>query len=74
MDSVTEVLIQKAIDKMMVGRTSIVIAHRLSTIEKADKIVVMEKGRLREVGSHTELLNQKGAYYNLYQNQFHARK
>ncbi|MDR2084079.1 MAG: ABC transporter ATP-binding protein/permease [Bacteroidales bacterium] len=64
-DTRTEVLIQKGIDKLMVGRTSFVIAHRLSTVKNADEILVIEKGRIVERGSHTELMNLKGRYYEL---------
>jgi ATP-binding cassette, subfamily B, multidrug efflux pump len=69
-DTETEILIQKAIEKLLVGRTAIVIAHRLSTIQSADKIIVMHKGEIREVGNHQELLAQKGIYYKLYQLQY----
>jgi len=69
-DAQTEELIQRALVKLMKGRTSIVIAHRLSTIEKADRILVMHKGRLRESGTHKELLAQKGIYYTLHETQF----
>ena len=69
-DTETEVLIQKAIEKMLKGRTSIVIAHRLSTIQKADKILVMHKGELRESGTHQQLLTRRGIYYKLYQLQY----
>ncbi len=69
-DTETELLIQKALDKLMQSRTSIIIAHRLSTIEKADRILVMHKGELREFGTHQELLASKGIYYALYQTQF----
>lgn len=70
LDSETESLIQEALDRLMTGRTSIVIAHRLSTIVKADIIVVMEKGNIREKGSHTELLELGGIYASLYNQQF----
>ena len=69
-DTETEVLIQKAIEKLLVGRTSIVIAHRLSTIQNADKIIVMHKGEVREIGTHHELLSNRGIYYRLYQLQY----
>lgn len=69
-DTETEEMIQNAIDKLMKGRTAIVIAHRLSTIQKADKIIVVDKGRLVEQGTHDELLRQEGAYANLYQMQY----
>ncbi len=65
-DSESEQLIQHAIDTMIQGRTSIVIAHRLSTIRKADEIIVLDKGRIIEQGNHKELLEAKGAYYQLY--------
>jgi ATP-binding cassette subfamily B protein len=69
-DAQTEAMIQTALDKLMQNRTSIIIAHRLSTIEKADRILVMHKGILRESGTHAELLARKGIYYTLYQTQF----
>jgi ATP-binding cassette subfamily B multidrug efflux pump len=65
-DTETEILIQTAIQKLLANRTAFVIAHRLSTIQKADKIVVMHKGEIREMGTHQELLNQKGIYHKLY--------
>jgi ATP-binding cassette subfamily B multidrug efflux pump len=65
-DTETEILIQSAIQKLLANRTAFVIAHRLSTVQKADKIVVMHKGEIREMGTHQELLNQKGIYYKLY--------
>jgi ATP-binding cassette subfamily B protein len=70
LDSETETLIQEALEHLMQGRTSFVIAHRLSTIVKADLIVVMEKGVIREMGSHQELLQQGGVYAGLYNQQF----
>ena len=69
-DTETENLIQKALEQLMAGRTSIIIAHRLSTIEKADKIIVMHYGEMREIGTHKELLKQKGIYYKLYDMQY----
>jgi ATP-binding cassette, subfamily B, multidrug efflux pump len=70
-DSETEFLVSKALDTMMKGRTSLVIAHRLSTIHHADKILVMHKGRIRETGTHRELLMQKdGIYRRLYELQY----
>ena len=69
-DSRSEILIQKGLDKLMEGRTSIVIAHRLSTIRNADTILVLEKGQIVERGSHSELLKLKGKYYSLYEEQF----
>jgi subfamily B ATP-binding cassette protein MsbA len=70
LDSETESLIQEALDRLMANRTSFVIAHRLSTIVKADKIVVMEQGVIREAGSHAELLQLDGLYAALYNQQF----
>jgi ATP-binding cassette subfamily B protein len=69
-DAESELLIQNAIDKVIKGRTSIIIAHRLSTIKKADKIIVLERGEIKEMGSHTELIDKKGHYFELYQKQF----
>jgi ATP-binding cassette subfamily B protein len=69
-DTDTEVLIRQAMDELLAGRTSIVIAHRLSTIQSADRIVVLHKGRVREVGAHQELLAARGIYYRLYQLQY----
>ena len=65
-DTETELLIQDALNKLMKGRTSLIIAHRLSTIKNVDKIIVIHKGKIREVGTHQELLNQRGLYYKLY--------
>lgn len=72
-DTRTEILIQKAMDKLMKGRTSFIIAHRLSTIRDADLILVMDKGNIVEQGNHEELLNKKGFYYNLYNSQFETK-
>ena len=69
-DTETEIQIRTAIDRLMQGRTSIIIAHRLSTIQRCDKIIVMHKGSIREVGSHQELLAKRGIYYKLYQLQY----
>jgi ATP-binding cassette subfamily B protein/subfamily B ATP-binding cassette protein MsbA len=69
-DTETERLIQEALLRLMEGRTSIAIAHRLSTIQHADKILVMHHGKIREVGSHQELLAKRGYYYRLYQLQY----
>jgi len=69
-DTESELLIQNAIDKLMKGRTAIVIAHRLSTIQKADTILVMEKGKIVESGTHTELLKNKNHYSQLYEIQY----
>jgi len=69
-DTETELLIRDAIEKLMVGRTCIIIAHRLSTIQNADRIIVLHRGRIREMGTHQELLKLKGIYWKLYQLQY----
>lgn len=63
----TESLIQDALDRMLIGKTAIIIAHRLSTIKNVDRILVLQRGRLIESGSHDQLLNQGGLYASLYQ-------
>lgn len=73
-DSESESLIQNAIEKLITGRTSIVIAHRLSTIRKADKILVLDKGEIKEIGTHAQLLQQKGFYYQLHKMQFESQE
>jgi len=69
-DTKTELMIREALDRLLKGRTAVVIAHRLSTIQHADRILVFHKGRLREQGSHQELLALHGIYYRLYQLQY----
>jgi len=69
-DSETERLIQLALDELLAERTAVVIAHRLSTIERADRILVLSNGVLRESGSHLELLAQRGLYYRLFELQY----
>ena len=69
LDTITESEIQKALSKLLEGRTSIIIAHRLSTIMKADRIIVLEKGKIVEEGTHKDLLRRKGKYYNLWKMQ-----
>lgn len=72
-DTESEMLIQHAIDTLIKGRTSIVIAHRLSTIRKANKIIVLDKGEIKEVGTHEELIEKQGFYFKLYQLQFEQK-
>ena len=71
-DTETEILIQESLKKLMSVGTMIIVAHRLSTIQHADKIIVMQKGKIIELGSHQELLKKRGHYYNLYQLQYEA--
>ena len=73
-DTETELLIQDALRKLMHGRTSLVVAHRLSTIKHVDRIVVMHKGGIREIGTHQELIEQQGLYYQLYQLQYKSQE
>jgi ATP-binding cassette, subfamily B, multidrug efflux pump len=73
-DTESEQLIQQAIEKLIAGRTSIVIAHRLSTIRKANKILVLDKGEIKEMGTHEELIAHKGFYYQLQKMQFEKQK
>lgn len=72
-DLETELLIQDAMSKLMAGRTTLVIAHRFSTIQNADRIIVLHKGQVRELGTHLELLEQRGIYWRLYQLQYGAQ-
>ena len=69
-DTRTEELVQKAMDKLTEGRTSFIIAHRLSTIKNADLILVMKEGNIIEQGNHEELMQKNGAYAELYNSQF----
>src|ERR1019366_6668605 len=68
-DTETEKEIQKALDNLVYGRTTIAIAHRLSTLRQADRLVVMDRGQIVEIGGHDELMAKEGAYYRLYQAQ-----
>ncbi len=74
LDTQSEQVVQEALDRLMVGRTSFVIAHRLSTIKNADKILVMEKGKIVEEGSHEELMARNGLYAHLYQIQYRTKE
>ena len=69
-DTETEIRVREALNRMVEGRTSVIIAHRLSTIQRADKIIVMHKGHVREVGTHQQLLAERGIYWKLYQLQY----
>ncbi|MGL5271349.1 MAG: ABC transporter ATP-binding protein, partial [Selenomonadaceae bacterium] len=73
LDTESEKVVQAALDKLMLGRTSFVIAHRLSTILQADSIIVLEDGKVKERGTHEELLAQGGLYKNLYDIQFNKK-
>jgi ATP-binding cassette subfamily B protein len=73
-DSETESIIQESLEKMMNISTMLIVAHRLSTIQHSDKIIVMHKGEIKEMGNHQELLKQKGLYYNLYQLQYDQKE
>ena len=70
LDNTTEILIQEALDKLCIGRTTLVVAHRLSTIRNADEIAVISEGEILEKGSHTELIERSGMYADLYKLQF----
>jgi ATP-binding cassette subfamily B multidrug efflux pump len=69
-DTDTEFRVREALTRMVEGRTSLIIAHRLSTIQRADKIIVMHKGKVREMGTHQQLLAASGVYWKLYQLQY----
>ena len=69
-DTETEFRVREALNRMVEGRTSIIIAHRLSTIQRCDKIIVMHKGQVREMGTHQQLLARRGLYCKLYQLQY----
>jgi ATP-binding cassette subfamily B multidrug efflux pump len=73
-DTETEIIVQEALAEMSRGRTTMVVAHRLSTIQHADQIIVMHKGKVREIGNHRELLSQRGYYYRLHQLQYKDRE
>ena len=70
MDTDTEFRVREALTRLVEGRTSLIIAHRLSTIQRADKIIVMHKGKVREMGTHQQLLSARGVYWKLYQLQY----
>src|SRR5262249_14374294 len=73
-DPLTERLIQRGMETLKQGRTSVIIAHRLATSRNADRILVIEDGRILEMGTHADLLRRRGAYYRLYTQQFHLEK
>jgi ABC-type multidrug transport system fused ATPase/permease subunit len=74
LDTASEMMIQSALEKLMESRTTIVIAHRLSTVRKANRIMVMDKGKIAETGTHEELLGSDGLYQKLYQLQFRGQE
>ena len=69
-DTETELRVRSALTRLVTGRTSVIVAHRLSTIQTANRILVMHKGQLREIGTHQELLAQRGLYWKLYRLQY----
>jgi len=70
LDTESELLVQRALNNLMVGRTTLVIAHRLSTVRRADRIVVLDRGTVSEVGTHEDLVNRGGIYQRLHELQF----
>jgi len=70
LDAEAEKLVQEAVDRLMSGRTVFVIAHRLSTVRRADRIIVLEKGKITEIGNHDSLIKDEGLYKRLYEMQF----
>ena len=74
LDTESERVVQEALNRLMVGRTSIIIAHRLSTIKNADRIIVLDKGKVAEAGTHEELMAKNGLYAHLYQIQYRTNE
>ena len=70
LDSVTEMMIQKSINELCIGRTTVIVAHRLSTIKDANRIAVISQGKVAEIGSHSELMQKNGMYAELYNKQY----